>query len=121
MVILTMITAGKFDHLFHIGHLMNNFINAMVVAVLLTMATRNIKWIKKESWMEEVSEHLKTPIDWFVNYVWESVLALDVDLVDVDKEPAPEFDEKQNEPTVKEIVEKLSNTFYLNDTHVLNP
>ena len=42
-------------------------------------------------------------------------------LVDVDKEPAPEFDEKQNEPTVKEIVEKLSNTFYLNDTHVLAP
>ena len=121
MVILTMVTAGRFDHLFHIGHFLSNFINAMVVATLLTSATKKIKWLKPQSWMEDTCEHLKAPIDWLVDYVWDSVLALDVELVDASKEPTPEVDEKQNEPTVKEIVEKLSNTFYLNDTQVLTP
>ena len=84
MVLLTMVTSGRFDHLFHLGHLLSNFANAMVLATLLTQMTKNIKWLKQEEWMTETCETLKLPIDWLVEYIWDSVLALDVELVDVD-------------------------------------
>lgn len=124
MVLMTMVTAGKFDHLFHLGHLLQNFANAMVLAMLLTSLAKNVKWLKMEKpedWVVQTCETLKVPIEWLVEYIWESVLALDVELVNVDEEPEPENEEKHNEPTVKDIVEKLSNTFYLNDTQVLTP
>lgn len=96
MILMTMVTAGKFDHLFRLGHLLQNFANAMVLATLLTSLAKNVKWLKMEkpeTWIVQTGETLKIPIDWLVDYIWESVLALDVELVNVDEEPAPENEE----------------------------
>ena len=119
MLVLTIMTAGKFDQNFKLGHLMNNFANAVVLATLMSKACQEIKWLKAESWMEPTCEYMKKPISFLVDFVWYSFLALDVETFDTDLEPDTD-EEKDVEPTVGEIVTKLSEVFFLFDHIVLD-
>ena len=116
---LTILTSGKFDTVFKPGHFLLNFVNAIFIATLMTKLTENVKWLKSEPWMTETCEYLKAPINFIVEWVWQSVMALDVELIDASEEPDSD-DDKDIEPTIGEIVCKLHNIFYLNDKTVLN-
>ena len=119
MLMLTILTSGKFDTVFKPGHFLLNFVNAIFIATLMTKLTENVKWLKSEPWMTETCEYLKAPINFIVEWVWQSVMALDVELIDASEEPDSD-DDKDIEPTIGEIVCKLRNIFYLNDKTVLN-
>lgn len=120
MVLLTMITAGRFDHLFHLGHFANNLVNAAILATMMTQISSKIVWLKAEPWMADLCEYLKKPLSSLVDAIWNSVLALDVEVFDVENEPEHDDEHKHNEPTVGPIVTKLNEIFYLNDDTVLD-
>ena len=53
MLMLTILTSGKFDTVFKPGHFLLNFVNAIFIATLMTKLTENVKWLKSEPWMTE--------------------------------------------------------------------
>ena len=110
--LMTMLTFGKFDHFFRLGHLFNNFTNAIITMSFLTKLTRSVPWITKHDWMNEISDFLRKPIEGLVSVIFHILVENDVDVLEKNDEgdvDASESEEEDKiEATIGEVVTKMS-------------